>query len=102
MKSSRAGEASHESSRLGGAVFTHYFMTALKGAGDRDRNREVSLDEAYQYAYRQTVQRSAAGPGNVMHPCVNLDIQGAGALVVTQTRKNKLKSKYHNAPMCNS
>ena len=35
LKSSSSGEASKESSKLAGAVFTHYFLTALKGAGDR-------------------------------------------------------------------
>lgn len=34
-KSSNSGEASQESSKLPGAVFTHYFLTALKRAGDR-------------------------------------------------------------------
>ena len=35
LKSSSSGEASQESSKSAGAVFTHYLLTALKGAGDR-------------------------------------------------------------------
>lgn len=38
LKPSSAVESSRESSNLGGAVFTHYCLTALKRAGDRDRD----------------------------------------------------------------
>ena len=36
LRSSSEGEQSQESRNLGGAVFTHYLLTALRGAGDRD------------------------------------------------------------------
>ncbi len=84
LKSSSAGEASQESDSLRGAVFTHYLLTAMRGAADRDRDHAVTLDEAYQYAYRQTVQRSAESAGNIMHPSVELDVEGAGQLVLTR------------------
>ena len=58
-------------------------MTALRGAADRDQDLRISLSEAYGYAYDQTVRRSAAGTGNVMHPSVDLDIEGAGKLMIT-------------------
>lgn len=35
LKSSSSGEASKESSKVAGAIFTHYFLTALKGAVHR-------------------------------------------------------------------
>lgn len=88
MRSSSEGEDSQESEQLQGAVFTHYLLTALRGAADRDRDRRVTLDEAYSYAYRQTVRRSAEGPGNVMHPSVEIDVEGAGELVLTKTARN--------------
>ena len=83
IRSSADGEASQESGQLGGAVFTHFFMAALRGAADRDSDQRISLSEAYGYAYDQTVRRSAAGTGNVMHPSVELDIEGAGRLMMT-------------------
>ncbi len=83
IRSSADGEASQESGQLGGAVFTHFLMTALRGAADRDQDLRISLSEAYGYAYDQTVRRSAAGTGNVMHPSVDLDIEGAGRLMIT-------------------
>jgi hypothetical protein len=91
LKSSSDGEASQESESLKGAIFTHYLLTALRGAADTDRNNQVTLHEAYSYAYRQTVQRSAQGPGNVMHPTVKLEVEGVGDLVITQTQKGQGK-----------
>ena len=88
VRSSSEGEQSQESSSLRGAVFSHYFLTALRGAADRDNDQQVSLNEAYTYAYRQTVRRSAAGTGNVMHPSVELNVEGVGALIMTQTADN--------------
>ena len=84
LRSSSRGEQSQESSQLKGAVFTHYLTTALRGAGDRDRDNRVTLQEAYTYAYRQTVRRSAAAPGEIMHPSVELDVEGAGEIVLTR------------------
>lgn len=86
IQSSSENEASQESEALRGAVFTHYLLTGLRGAADRDQDGQVSLDEVYIYAFRQTVKRSAAGPGNVMHPSVDIDLEGAGALVLTTPR----------------
>lgn len=91
LKSSSEGEDSQESSQLRGAVFTHYLLTALRGAADVDRDKRVTLSEAYTYAYRQTVRRSASGPGNVMHPSVDADLEGAGALVLTRTRPDTVR-----------
>ena len=88
VRSSSEGEQSQESSNLRGAVFSHYLLTALRGAADFDHDQQVSLNEAYTYAYRQTVRRSAASTGNVMHPSVELNVEGAGTLILTQTADN--------------
>ena len=92
LRSSSAGEASQESDQLEGAVYTHYLLTGLRGAADEDGDRRVTLEEAYLYAYQQSVRRSAASPGTVMHPSVQMDLRGAGALVLTETveRTSKL------------
>jgi len=86
LRSSSEGEDSQESEKLRGGVFTHYLLTALRGAADRDRDRRVTLSEAYTYAYRQTVRRSAASSGAVMHPTIDVDLKGAGELILTRTR----------------
>ncbi len=85
LRASSAGEAAQESEQLQGAIYTHYLLTGLRGAADEDRDRRVTLEEAYLYAYQQSVRRSAAGPGTVMHPSVQIELRGAGALVLTET-----------------
>ncbi|MEL6547034.1 MAG: caspase family protein, partial [Myxococcota bacterium] len=85
MRSAADGEASQESRSLEGAVFTHYLLNALRGAADDDGDERVTLDEAYRYAYRQTVRRSSMSSAEVMHPSVEIEIEGAGQLVLTET-----------------
>lgn len=93
IRSSAEGEASQESTQLGGAVFTHFFMTALRGAADRDQDLRVSLSEAYGYAYDQTIKRSAASTANVMHPSVEIDVEGAGRVMLTDVLPTSSKLK---------
>lgn len=76
------GEAAQESGVLRSAVFSHALRVGLRGAADADRDRRVTLDELYRYAYRQTVLRSSATTGEVMHPSVDVDLEGAGELVL--------------------
>lgn len=85
LRSASDGEASQESRSLRGAVFTHYLLTALQGAADLDGDDRVTLGEAYRYAYRNTVRRSSLSSAEVMHPSVEMDIEGVGELVLTET-----------------
>ena len=85
--SSSAGEASQESDELGGAVFTHFLLSGLRGAADRDGDRRVTFDEAYAYAYRRTLHRSAAATGSLQRPARNLKLAGAGPLVLSWTAR---------------
>jgi len=52
--SSKPGESSWDIDRFRNSVFTHYLLEGLKGKADRDRNGVVTLEEAYQYAYKRT------------------------------------------------
>lgn len=47
--SSRAGETSYESSRLGHGVFTYFLCKALSGRADRNLDRLITMDELYTY-----------------------------------------------------
>lgn len=78
------GEAAQESARLGGGVFTHYLLSALRGAADRDGDRRVTLAEAYDFAYARTLARSVAAAGAAQRPELVLRLTGSGPLVVTQ------------------
>ncbi|MEO1481236.1 MAG: caspase family protein [Myxococcota bacterium] len=87
LRSASDGEASQESKALRGAVFTHFLLNALRGAADLDGDDRVTLAEAYGYSYRQTVRRSSLSSAEVMHPSVEMDIEGVGELVLTETAK---------------
>ncbi len=84
IRSTRAGEPAHESDALGGSVFTHYLLAALRGAADDDGDGRITLLEAYRYTYRQTVQHSAAGSSALQHPSFDLSLSGSGDLVLTE------------------
>jgi hypothetical protein len=85
VRSSSDGEAAQESEQLGGAVFTHYFMSALRGAADWDRDERVTFDEAYSFAYGRTVRRSAYARGLLQHPALDVRLEIAGPIVLTVT-----------------
>ncbi len=86
LHSARTGEPAHESDTLGGAVFSHFLISALRGAGDVDQDGQVTLLEAYSFAYRQTVQHSARSSTTVQVPSFEMELAGSGELVLTRPR----------------
>ena len=89
IHSTRKGEPAHESDALGGAVFTHYLVSALRGAADVDLDGRVTLLEAYTYAFRHTVRQSARGSSVVQHPSFKMKLKGSGALILTEPNKSR-------------
>ena len=84
ITSSTAGEKSQESDRLQASFFTHYLISALRGAADISRDRRVSLQEAYRYVYQQTLRRTASTMSGPQHPALDIDMKGKGQLILTQ------------------
>ena len=82
---SSLGEAAAESDELGGAVFTHYIRSALRGAADRDGDGAVTLSELYAYVYRRTLYSTSAA-AVTQHPALAADVAGAGELVLTRPK----------------
>jgi hypothetical protein len=87
VTSSSAGESAQESDELGASFFTHYLLSALRGAADTSGDGRVSLEEAYQYAYRHTLSRTAGTLQGPQHPSYDMDLAGAGQLVLTYTHR---------------
>jgi hypothetical protein len=77
------GEAAQESDQLGGAVFTHAWVTGLRGAADADGDRRVSLAESYAYAYHETLYRSARGAGVLQRPSAKFDVTEVAPITLT-------------------
>jgi hypothetical protein len=83
MASSSSQELSQESDELKGSYFTHHLVTALRGAGDADGDGRVSLDEAYRYAYRQTLASTALTQVGEQHVTLETDLTGHDDVAVT-------------------
>jgi hypothetical protein len=83
--SSAEGEPALESDELQGAVFTYYWVSALRGAGDANGDGRVTLAESYDFAYSQTLLRSSRGSGVLQHPAAVFDLREAAPIVLTKT-----------------
>lgn len=81
ITSSAAGEDSYESTRLGASFFSHHLINALRGAADKNRDGQITLDEAYQYTYVQTL-RSSGRTREIQHPTFLYELKGKGQLVL--------------------
>jgi hypothetical protein len=88
LRASSIGEAAQESEELAGAVFTHYFLSGLRGAADADGDGRVTLSELYGYIYRQTVFRTGAA-AMLQHPALQIDLSGTGEVVLTRPSEAK-------------
>lgn len=83
LTSSSADEAAQESDRIGGSFFTHYLVSGLRGAADTTGDGRVTLNEAYQFAYAETLQRTERLSGGAQHANYDIRLAGAGDLVMT-------------------
>ncbi len=83
ITSSSSDEASQESDEIGGSYFTHFLTSGLLGAADSDSDERVTLEEAYQYVYHETVYRTAGSRTGTQHPTYEWDLAGKGDVVLT-------------------
>lgn len=86
LTASSADEAAQESERIGAAFFTHYLVSGLRGAADTNRDGLVTLGEAYQFAYQETLHRTEHTSGGPQHPAYDIQLAGIGDLVLTDLR----------------
>ncbi len=83
MASSTASELSQESDLLQGSFFTHHLTVGLRGAADSDRNGQVTLHEAYRYAYNHTLVATSGTAVGSQHVTLETDMKGKGEMVLT-------------------
>lgn len=86
LTASSADESAQESDRVGAAFFTHYLVSGLRGAADASRDGRVTLGEAYQYAYDETLRRTENSRAGAQHPAYDIQLAGTGDLVMTDLR----------------
>ena len=84
IASSSGQELSQESDELQSGYFTHHLLVALRGGGDADGDGRVTLSEAYDYAYRQTLAATAVTAVGEQHVTLETDLQGKGDIALTR------------------
>ncbi|MEO8706003.1 MAG: caspase family protein [Kofleriaceae bacterium] len=89
LSSSSADEAAQESDRIGASFFTYFFVAALRGAADRNRDGKITLTEAYQYSYEQTLGRTQNTSHGPQHPAYDMHLSGTGDVVITDLRSTE-------------
>ncbi|MCQ2088961.1 MAG: caspase family protein [Fibrobacter sp.] len=86
ITSSTQDESSQESDKLRGSFFTHSLVSGLRGAGDISGDGKVTLSEAYQFAFNETLQKTEATMGGAQHPSRDMNLAGTGDVVMTDLR----------------
>ncbi len=83
VTSSAADELSQESTEVRGSLFSHFWISAMRGAADADADGRVTLAEAYAFAYARTLARTSATVGGGQHPMYDFRLSGSGRVVLT-------------------
>lgn len=91
LTSSSATEAAQESDRIRGSFFTYYLVSGLRGAADIDNDEKVTLNEAYRFAFDETLQRTATTVGGAQHAVYDIHLVGSGDLVMTDLRNTSAR-----------
>lgn len=86
LTSSSEDEVSQESDRIGGSFFTHHLVSGLRGAADLSRDGRVTLNEAYHFAFNETLSRTERTRAGPQHPAYDIELAGSGDLVMTDLR----------------
>ena len=89
LSSSSADEDAQESDKIGASFFTYFFVTALRGAADRNRDGRITLSEAYQFSYENTLGRTQNTRHGPQHPAYDMHLSGTGDVVITDLRSTE-------------
>ena len=83
ITSSSGDESSQESDQLKGSFFTQNWLSGLRGAADASGDRRVSLMEAYQYAFQNTLIQTKSTEGGAQHPNAQFKMDVDGDIILT-------------------
>lgn len=89
LSSSSATEDAQESDRIGASFFTYFFVAGLRGAADRNHDGKITLSEAYQFSYEQTLGRTQNTAHGPQHPAYDMQLSGTGEMVITDLRSTE-------------
>ena len=89
LSSSSETEDAQESDRIGASFFTYFFVAALRGAGDTNRDGKITLTEAYAFSYAHTLGRTQNTAHGPQHPAYDMHLSGTGDVVITDLRSTE-------------
>lgn len=98
ISSSSLEEQAYEVKTLGGSIFTSHWIMALRGAGDRNRDGQVTLFEAYSYAYDRTSGYSAEALDRPQHPSFQMDLTGARDVTLARLLRGTSGVRFQGCP----
>jgi Caspase domain len=87
LTSSAESEVAQESDRIGASYFTHFLVSGFRGAADLSGDGRVTLSEAYQFAFNETLGRTVDTRGGAQHPSYDINLSGTGDVVMTDVRQ---------------
>lgn len=84
LSATSADNFAYESDDLGGGIFTHHLVKGLYGEADGNVDGLITIDEAYQYVYRETkIQNISLPQHRNQDPEFASQLQGHGAVVLS-------------------
>jgi hypothetical protein len=87
LTSSSATESSQESDSIASSYFTHSLVAGLRGAADMVGDGRVTLNEAYRFAYAETLARTETSLYGAQHPSYDMQVNGSGDVVLTDIKE---------------
>ncbi len=88
ISSSAVDEQSFESEH--GGIFTLHLAAGLRGAADGNGDGQVTLSEAYEYAYAQTLRSTLAASTGPQHARFRYELSGRRDPVLTELARGAL------------
>ncbi|MFK7825176.1 MAG: caspase domain-containing protein [Oligoflexales bacterium] len=84
MTATSGSELAFEIDEIEGSLFTHHIVKGMYGLADLNRDGFVTIDELYQFVYKNMKLQSLTLPEGVSQsPEFNANLKGKGALVLT-------------------
>ena len=91
LTASTAGEDAQESDQLAGSFFTHFLLSALRGAADDNKDHVVTVAEAFAYTRDQTILASSRTLAGTQHPTFHYDLRGRADVVLADLGADKTR-----------
>ncbi|MEN0060579.1 MAG: caspase family protein [Myxococcota bacterium] len=83
IASTSGSQKAHEVASLGGSLFTHHFVSGLRGAADTSGEGTITLNEAFEYAKARTTEDAATQIQALQTPSFQVDFRGRRDMVLT-------------------